>query len=174
MADLAARHSRQRRAGMPAEKPSCVELIGRVLERYAERGVLRGYSPGPPTRGKASFKLLWHRGRAFELVLDKRHSTMCLSVVLPAVSPKSKMDRDLKEFVASRHSEDLPEHRRINPQKAQVRCINRGGNFSLAMVVEDGDYEYGTRKLIHLVHEIYLGFLSDGPYFDYMVETLDL
>ena len=84
------------------------------------------------------------------------------------------MYRQLKEFVASRQSENLPEHRRIIKQKARVRCTNRGGNVSLALVVEDGDYEYGARKLIHLVHEIFLGFLIDGPYSEYMVEAFDL
>ena len=54
--------------------------------------------------------------------------------------------------------------------KARVHCRNRSGNVSLALTVKDGDYEYGTRKLIHMVHEIFLVFLSDGPYGDYMIE----
>lgn len=37
-----------------------------------------------------------------------------------------------------------------------------------------GDWDYVTRKLIHLVHEIFLGFLVDGGYYEYMVAHLGL
>ena len=33
---------------------------------------------------------------------------------------------------------------------------------------------YGTRKLIHLVHEIFLEFLAEGKYFEYQIEAFDL
>jgi hypothetical protein len=36
------------------------------------------------------------------------------------------------------------------------------------------DDEYGARKLIHLAQEIFLVFLQDGRYYDYMVENFDL
>jgi len=84
------------------------------------------------------------------------------------------MYKQFKEFVASRQSNETPAHRRIDTRKVQVECRNRGGNVSLAMVIVNGDYEYGARKLIHLVHEIFLGFLADGPYFDYMTEAFDM
>ena len=42
------------------------------------------------------------------------------------------------------------------------------------MTVKGGEYEYATRKLIHLVHEIFLGFLIDAGYYEYMVEHLGL
>ena len=34
--------------------------------------------------------------------------------------------------------------------------------------------EYAVRKLVHLINEIYLTFLTDGKYFDYLVETFNL
>lgn len=159
---------------MASETLSCVELIGGILEQYAQRGVFRGFSRGSVRRGRASFRLLWHRDRYYDLILDESQKTIYFSVLLPEVSAKSAMYRQLKEFVSLRHSENVPEHRRINRQKARVRCNNRGGNVSLALIVEDGDYDYGTRKLIHLVHEVFLCFLFDGPYSDYMVEAFDL
>jgi hypothetical protein len=83
------------------------------------------------------------------------------------------MYREFKEFVKSRQSESLPDHRRIHPKKATVRPSNRSGNVALTLTVKNGDYEYATRKLIHLVHEIYLVFLLEGHY-DYMIEVLNL
>jgi len=82
------------------------------------------------------------------------------------------MYRKLQDFLASRSSKKVPAHRRIDPKKAEVRCTNRRGNVSLTLRVLTGDYEYGARKLIHLVHEIFLEFL--GEYFEYQVEAFDL
>lgn len=145
-----------------------------ILETYASRGVFRGFSRGPAREDRARFNILWHRDQLFELVLDLRRKTMRFPMVLPQVPPKSAMYREFQKFVASRQSEELPEHRRIETSKAQVRCANRGGNVSVTLTAVDGDYDYGARKLIQLVHEVYLDFLNEGPYYDYLVETFDL
>ncbi len=152
----------------------CVDLVGGILENYANRGIFRGFSRGPVRNGKASFKILWHRDRVFELILDSNTRSLRFPVVLPEVPPASSMYREFKEFVASRQSADFPEHRRIDPAKAGVRSGNRAGNVSLTLKLADSDYEYATRKFIHLVHEIFMIFLMDGPYFEYMVEVFDL
>ena len=41
------------------------------------------------------------------------------------------------------------------------------------MTVLDADYDYAARMLISLVHEVFLVFLQDGRYFDYLVEAFD-
>jgi hypothetical protein len=83
------------------------------------------------------------------------------------------MYREFKEFVKSRHSESLPDHRRIDPKRAAARPSNRAGNVALTLTVKNGDYEYATRKLIHLVHEVYLVFLQEAHY-DYMIKVFNL
>jgi hypothetical protein len=153
---------------------SPADLVAAILETYADRGVFRGFSNAAASAGKAAFKMLWHRDRLFELILDVPKKTLRLPVVLPEVPASSSMYREFQEWVEALHSEDLLEHRRIDSKKARLRCGNRGGNVSLALTVKDGDYEYGTRKLIHAVHETYLTFLADGRYYEYMVETFDL
>jgi hypothetical protein len=151
-----------------------VDRIGGILESYAKRRVFRGFTGEPARNGKAAFKIVWHRGRVFDLILDAPKNTLRLALVLPNVPADSAMYRQFKEFVRSRQSETAPAHRRIDRKKALVHCRNRAGDISLALTVKDGDYEYGTRKLIHMVHEIFLVFLSDGPYGDYMIETFNL
>jgi hypothetical protein len=42
------------------------------------------------------------------------------------------------------------------------------------MTVLDGDLDYAVNKLVSLVNEIYLDFLSSGLYFDWLVETFEL
>ena len=97
---------------------------------------------------------------------------MRFPLVLPNVP--AGMYRELKEFINARHAAELPDHRRIDSRKAQVAASNRGGNVKLSVRIIDGDDEYGARKLIHLVHEMFLTFLLDGRYYEYLVENFDL
>jgi len=82
------------------------------------------------------------------------------------------MYRQLREFLKACQDGDRPAHRRIDALKAKVACTNRGGNVGLTMAIADGDYEYATRKFIHLIQEIYLVFLAE--HFEYQVEAFDL
>ena len=150
------------------------ELVGGILETYAARAVFRGFSHGPAGGGRAIFRMLWHRDRLFELILDVPRKTLRFPTVLPEVPPDSAMYREFREYVESRFSEDLPEHRRFDANKISIKCGNRAGNVSLTLTALDGDFDYATRKLIHLVHEVYLDFLLDGRYYEYMVEKFDL
>jgi len=84
------------------------------------------------------------------------------------------MYRELQAFLQERQSEQMPEHRRVNPAKARLALGNKRGSISVTVTVKDGDFDYATRKIIHIVHEIFLIFLVDGPYFEYMVEHLGL
>jgi hypothetical protein len=166
--------SRVKGKAVSKEMRSTIEVVAETLENYAQRGVFRGFSRGPVSNGKAVFRMVWHRDQTFDFCFDFRKKTMRFPVFLPNVPANSPMHRELKEFIKVCHSDELPEHRRIDTKKAQAQATNRSGNISLALRVMDGDCEYGARKLIHLAHEIFMSFLLDGKYFDYVVETFDL
>ncbi|PCJ58560.1 MAG: hypothetical protein COA73_09830 [Candidatus Hydrogenedentota bacterium] len=150
------------------------DVVGSALEDYAERGVFRGFSRSGLHKGKEHFKLMWHRDQMFELIADPEKKTLRFPMVLPSVPDDIGMYDAFKVYLKDRQSDTLPDHRRIDPARAEIRSVNRGGNVSLTLKVKDDDFEYGTRKLINLVHEIYLDFLSDGLYYDYLVETFNL
>lgn len=116
--------------------------------------------------------MLWHRDRTFELVVDSERNTLRFPLVLPEVP--AAMYAEFQQFVNDRFAEDLPDHRRIDKNKVSIRCTNRKGDVSLTLTVLDGDYVYATRRLVNLVHEVFLVFLFDGRYYDYLVETFDL
>jgi hypothetical protein len=84
------------------------------------------------------------------------------------------MYRELRAFLKARQTDAMPEHRRVSPAKARVTLSNARGAVSLKLTVKDGDFDYATRKMIHIVHEIFMIFLVDGPYYEYMVEQLGL
>jgi len=151
-----------------------IEKAEALLQGYAARGVFRGLSRSASRAGQATFKIRWHRDRTFELTVNVRAKTLRIPVVLPEVPAKSAMYREFRQFVRERQIAERREHRRIDPAKAQVRCSNRAGNIGLTVTALDGDLEYSLRKLIHLVQEIYMVFLYDGRYYDYMIAVFDL
>lgn len=153
---------------------SAVETVADTLQEYARRGVFRGFSRGDTRNGKTTFKMMWHHDRLFELVFDASKGTLRIPLVLPQVEAKSAMHREFKSFLKAFRSEELPDHRRVDNEKVEIKSFNRGGNISLTGTVKDGDYAYGARKLIHVVHEIFLVFLYDGRNYEYMIEIFDL
>lgn len=118
--------------------------------------------------------MLWHRDRLFDLTVDTRRRTLHMPVVLPEVPPDSDMDRDFVAFVESQQSDEVPEHRRIDAGRVRIECANKAGDVSLTFAATTGDYDYATRKMIALVHEVFMVFLYDGRYYDYLVETFNL
>lgn len=166
-----ARGSKPKTPGSAAVPPAT--RVGEILQGYADRAVLRGYSRATSPRGApATYRMVWHRDRPFELTLDTQRRTLRVGVVLPQVSAKSAMYRQLLDFVRVRTTSDMPEHRRIDPRKAQVAVENHKGNVWITVTVRGGDYEYATRKLINLMQEIFMIFLLD--HFDYEVVAFDL
>jgi hypothetical protein len=149
-----------------------IDVVAAVLAGYAQRRVFQGFSRGPTSRGKTSFQIVWHRGRVFELAFEARSGTLRLPELLTDIPTDSTMYEDLKGFIRARQAGDLPDHRRLDPRRVQIRTYNRGGDVLLVLSSLDGDCEYAVRKLVHLVNEIYLTFLAE--YFDYLVETFDL
>jgi hypothetical protein len=155
-------------------KNSPVTLVTGILEGYAEKAVFRGFSAHPKRGGKAVYKMVWHFDRPFELLLDVPRKTLRFPAVLPGVPARSAMYRELRAFLQARQTDALPEHRRVNPAKARVTSSTARGIVSVQLTVKDGDFDYATRKIIHIVHEIFMAFLVDGPYYEYMVEQLGL
>lgn len=149
-------------------------MVTGVLAGYAERRVFHGFARGPHSAAKAAFQIVWHRGRVFELAFDARSGTLRVPELLTNVPPEPTIYEDLKAFIRSRKSDDLPDHRRLDPRKIQIRTYNRDGDILLVLKSLDADFEYAVRKLVHLINEIYLTFLAEGIYFDYVVETFDL
>jgi hypothetical protein len=145
-----------------------------ILQGYAEKSVFRGFSAHPEGDGKATYRMVWHQDRPFELLLDVPGKTLRFPALLPGVPARSPMYYELQAFLKSRQTAEMPEHRRVNPAKARLTSSNQRGVVSLKLTVKDGDFDYATRKIVHIVHEIFMVFLVDGPYFEYMVEQLGL
>lgn len=150
-----------------------IARVGDVLEDYAQRGVFRSFARGPVNKGVATYRMLWHHNRVYELTFDPAKNVLRFTGLLPDVPPDAPMYKALRAFIRKRQSHKLPEHRRIDPVKVQVRTYNRSGSVTLTIQAKDGDVGYAARKLIHLVHEIFLDFLHTGHY-EYLVQSFGL
>lgn len=114
----------------------------------------------------------WHKDRFYDLLFDSAKGSLRFPVVLPKV-PR-EMYEAFKIFVASRQSDEMLAHRRIDPNKVRISCSLKNGNISLLFIAKDKDYEYATQKLINLMHEIFMVFLRDGLYYEYVIATFDV
>jgi len=150
------------------------EIVGDTLEHYAQRGFFRGYSRISESSGKALFRIRWHHEKFFDIQYDVKTNTIKFPVLLPEIPSDSDMYKSFKKFVKARQADTLPDHRRIEVSKAQVKTLNRKGNVTLSLKLLDDDIEYGAKKIVHLAHEVFMDFLMDGLYYDYLVDVFDL
>jgi hypothetical protein len=149
-------------------------VVGDILEDYARRGMFKGFSRQQQGRIKGNFRVLWHRNHVFDWHYDGGKQRLKIACVLPGVPAKSSMYREFKAWLKTRQDDDLPDHRRVDRQKLELKTFNRGGDIALNAHLLDGDVEYGVKKLVGLVNEIYLDFLSSGLYFEWLLETFNL
>ena len=160
--------------GSESDRPPA-EIVQTALQSFAERGLFRAFSRAETRRARTTFKMLWHRDRDFELILDTNHNTLTFPCVLPEIKSRSSMAAEFRAWVAERQSSELPEHRRIDRAKCTLECVNRKGDMSVTLkLMGTPDWDYGARKIVALVHEVYMSFIHDGRYYTYMIDVFDL
>src|SRR5262249_53750778 len=109
------------------------------------------------------------------LLLELESSSLMFPALLPAVPTGSPMHKSLKSYLRSFSTDDdLPEHRRVDPRRGELLLFAKRGALALGISVKRGEYDYCTRRLIHIVQEVFMEFLNDGPYYEYRVEHLGL
>ena len=148
---------------------SPADTVLACLQRYADRGIFRGFGARSTGDGVLECRFLWHAPHPHRLRFESRRGALVFVDLLPGIPYPSAMDRALRAYVAGRSSDALPEHRRLDPARAQARCRNRAGRVSIALHSVDGDFEYAASRAVKLVNEVFLDFLA-GPYDGYMVE----
>jgi hypothetical protein len=151
-----------------------IARVGDILREYAARGVFKGFSVSAETSAGADYRILWHRDQLFELRYEPRRSSLRIACVLPGVDSGSRMYREFRAWLKQRSVEELPEHRRCDPGRVRLKPYNRGGSVALTLHSLDGDMDYAVRRLVALVHELYLEFLTCGRYHEWLMETFDL
>jgi len=154
-----------RAAGTPFSKKSParapLSVVHDKLQNYAQRGVFGSFHQDGPR-----FRFTWLWNLPFQLQFDTRRRTLTFPALFPKAAP---LETELRRFVRSCCSNERPEHRRVDPKRLKVTCVRRQGAISLVCLVQGSDYEYGVKKTINLVSEIFLSFLN-AEHPQYLVE----
>jgi hypothetical protein len=140
-----------------------------TLDGYASRGVFHGVDAGRKVGAATHFNFGWHGGRQIQCVLAP--PLLTLRDFLPAVAPRSDLQKAIQGLVKEHCKPDQPAHRAIDCTRATVRTSSRGGRLSMSFESLDADYVYATQKIIFLAHEMWLLLQSDWA--EYMWENLD-
>ena len=141
-------------------RTSPVAIIHAQLESYARRGVFRSFSQTRADGSQTEFRFYWLWNLPFRLSFDGKRKILSFKKLLPGVLPGSELNIQLKAFIKDRCSSDQPEHRRLDPKRVSIRYSNLRGNVSISFLVVKNDYEYGVKKSVNLVNEIFVGFLN--------------
>lgn len=149
------------------------DSVREILQQYADRGIFREFGETIKTAGRSEYRFRWLTDAPLHLIHDKKAGTLTWKNLLPAMPARSAIYADFKSFIEGRASKSLPEHRRIDPKKAEIVLSNRAGRVSVALKIKGRNDEYAARKAVNLVNEIFNGFLT-GPYYDYMVENFHI
>jgi hypothetical protein len=154
---------------------SDTDTVRALLQHYATRGAFRSFSEVPRASGRlAEFQFLWFRDVRFRVTYNPATRALTFVDLLPAVAARSEMDRHLRAFIASRSEPSVPEHRRVDLKKVGVSVLNRKNAISIAFALKPRQIEYGTRKAVHLVHEVLMDFLNESQYVEYNIDHFNL
>jgi hypothetical protein len=145
-----------------------MNVVREQLKHYADRGIFRGFTE----TGNGAFKFAWLINQEMELNVDTTTHLLKFKRLLAGVSAGSALYSDLKSFVEHRHDPDLPAHRRIDRKRAEASCANRGGVVSVCLKVKNNQYAYGIKRIVNLVHELFLHLRQNYP--DYLAENFDV
>jgi hypothetical protein len=149
-----------------------LNVVKKKLRVYADRGVFRGFDEVASKGGRGRFRFVWIGNRPLDLSVDTEQGVLRFNNVLPNLPSNSPLYSELKAFLRGRSGADLPAHRRVDARRAEVACLNRGGNVSIALKVKNNEYAYGINRLVNVVHEVFV-HLNDFRV-DYMYENFDV
>jgi len=137
--------------------------VRRCLQSYADRGVFRGFAEREGWRGRRVFRFRWLARSPYDLEYEPESGTFVFLNALPSVTARTPLARALKEFVRGRSDASLPEHRRIDPARAEVSAFVRQGDMRLKVVADEGQHGYAANRVVNLMHEVYLYLQSYHP-----------
>ncbi len=146
---------------MKTKSPSsdAIAFVRAHLKAYADQGVFRSFRELPTKNGRASFSFVWLSDRPFVVVVDPARGTIQLKDLLPGLPARSANAKEIRAFVLARMDPELREHRRIDSNRASIVSPIRNDTMSITMQIRDGDYEYGIRKMLNFVNELF-GYLQ--------------
>ena len=131
------------------------DYIRSRIQHYGERGVFAGVREARPRGAKHLFAFQWLLGAEIELNWDSTKRELVFEKLLPGVAYPSFLDRELRRFTVERSAQDLPPHRRVDPELAALQYSNRGGDGSIKLGLTQGDAEYALKAALTFINDLF-------------------
>jgi hypothetical protein len=135
-----------------------------ALLHHCERGVLADFSAGKLRLGRMTFTVLCNAGRGYRLLLDVDAGTLKLSGLLPDVSERAALFKELKNFLRPFTTAQVSPLLRVDPNKGEIHLLPEGPGLVLSVIVKNSEYEHCTRRLVALADEVRRVFLEENNY----------
>jgi len=144
------------------------EAVSAALQRYAARGVFRGFSVLPDRKGRRDFRFTWLTRQPMTLAYDRASHRLDFRNLLPGVGGYPGLAARLKSILDDHATGAVPAHRRLDGRRARVTCAVRRGAFSLTLQVRGRHEAYAVQRGLNLVNQLFLLLHTDYP--EYLVE----
>ncbi len=147
-----------------------------VLRDYADRGVFRGFRELAGPKQSIVFEILCFpfAQQPFRLVYSDNPASLVFKRLLHSMPARSEMYRQFKSYMKQRSSDELPAHRRIDPQRVQLKWSNRLGDVNVTLNIKGPNHEYAVRRAINLLTDLFFDLLTESTYYEFMAEHFDL
>jgi hypothetical protein len=99
-----------------------------------------------------------------------RRGRLTFPAMLPQATPA--IVSELRSMVAARSTRGVPDHKRIDSRRARLACTARKGDFSLSVDIRGRNHEYGVRKALNLVNDMFVALHEGYP--DYLVQQFGI
>jgi hypothetical protein len=142
--------------------------VSGALQRYAARGVFRGFSMRPERGGRRDFRFTWLTRQPTVISYDRKAHALTFRRLLPAAGSYPGLSGELKRVVDEHKGPAVPQHRRIDARRVRLGCALRRGDFSLTLAVRGPHHAYAVQRGLNLVNQIFL--LLQASYPEYLIE----
>lgn len=145
--------------------------VSEALQRYADRGVFRGFRATPGARGRIEYQFLWLLRRPMRAHYDAVRGVLAFPALFPSVEMPG-MSAELKGLVADRSLRDQPAHKRMDARRARLASAVRKGDWSLTVTIRGANHDYAVRGALNVINELFLALHQSYP--EYLVQHFGL
>jgi hypothetical protein len=148
------------------------EETGALIDDLVARGVFRATPLKARTGDLAAWRLTWFGGH--QMSVQVAAGMVRVDDVLPSLPAQSKLYRDLRAWLKAQQAEDLPAHRRLDPQRFALAVRNSGGHIRLSLGSGQEALPALTNRAVQLVNALYHDFLGGSGRLEWVTEAFGL
>lgn len=142
------------------------EPVTEALQRYADRGVFRGFTASPIARKRIEYRFLWLTKKPMTAVFDPASLRLTFPSLLPQLDRQAAAR--MKAVIEERSSKAAPAHKRIDARRARISGAVRKGDFSVAVETRGKNHDYAVSRALNVINELFVTLQEHHP--EYLIE----